>query len=415
MILGFGLALSLLGHPRTFAAEPDPGADIASIRNWLVERNPQLRALQVETEAADALIFPAGALPDPMAKVEWQGINPAHPNVLPANVGATSYMLQQTFPLWGKRGLAREVAREQARATGYGHDAVALDLLANAENAYVRYWHAREAIVVIDRLIGLLEQVEEIAGVRYALGMAAQQDSIRAQVERTSMQRQRIERQSLRRVAASDLNALLGRRADAPLAEPVSPPALAVSQSMFDMARQRIAVGNHPALQASTALAAAANRRAELERRNRFPDITLGVGAMQVGNRVDSYSLMLEVEIPFQQRARRGRERASRLLEEAALTRTDAARDELEGRLGSVWGRWQGAHEQRELIEQTLLPQSEANFQSALTSYQVGEVDFATLLEALREWQGADLLRVDAARDELLAAAAVRAISGDTQ
>jgi len=60
-----------------------------------------------------------------------------------------------------------------------------------------------------------------------------------------------------------------------------------------------------------------------------------------------------------------------------------------------------------------LLPQADATFQSALASYQVGEVDFGTLLEALNEWQGADLARVDALRDELLGAAAVRAIEGD--
>ncbi|HEU4774408.1 MAG TPA: TolC family protein [Lysobacter sp.] len=416
LALGMVLALPFVGYTASaFAAEPEvPGGDLASIRHWLVDHNPQLRALQAEAEAAEAMILPAAALPDPMATVEWQGIDPAHPNVLPANVGATSYMLQQTFPLWGKRGLSRDVAREQARAAGHGHDAATLDLLADAEDAYVRYWHAREAIVVIDRLIGLLEQVEEIAGVRYALGLAAQQDAIRAQVERTAMQRQRLERQALRREATSTLNSLLGRRADAPLAEPVSPPALAIGQDTFDTARERIASGSHPLLQAGTALAAAANRNAELERRKRLPDITLGVGAMQVGHRVDSYALMLEVEIPFQQRARRGREHASRLLEAAALARTEAAHDELEGRLGSARGRWLGAREQRELIEQTLLPQSDANFQSALASYQVGEVDFATLLEALREWQGADLARVDATRDQFLAAAAVRAISGDT-
>ena len=392
-----------------------PGSDIASIRSWLIENNPQLRGLQAEAEAAEAMILPAAALPDPMAKVEWQSIDPVHPSLLPANVGATSYMVTQTFPLWGKRGLARDVAKEQARAAGYQRDAVTLDLLARAEDAYVRYWHAREAVVIIDRLIGLLEQVEEIAGVRYALGMAAQQDAIRAQVERTAMQRQRLERSALRREASSTLNALLGRRADAPLAEPIAPPALVIEERTLDAARRGIETSSHPALLASTALAASANRNAELERRKRFPDITLGVGAMQVGHRVDSYALMLEVAIPFQQRARRGRESAAHLLEQAALARTQSARDELEGRLGGAWGRWSGAREQRELIQTTLLPQSDANFQSALASYQVGEVDFATLLEALREWQGADLARVDATRDELLAAAAVRAISGDTR
>ncbi|MEO7931276.1 MAG: TolC family protein [Lysobacter sp.] len=411
------MALPLMGYwGDTRAAEAlAPGSDIASIRSWLIENNPQLRGLQAEAEAADAMILPAAALPDPMAKVEWQSIDPSHPSLLPANVGATSYMVTQTFPLWGKRGLARDVASEQARAAGYQRDAITLDLLARAEDAYVRYWHAREAVVIIDRLIGLLEQVEEIAGVRYALGMAAQQDAIRAQVERTAMQRQRLERNALRREASSTLNALLGRRADAPLAEPIAPPALVIEERTLDAARRGIETSSHPALLASTALAASANRNAELERRKRFPDITLGVGAMQVGHRVDSYALMLEVAIPFQQRARRGRESAAHLLEQAALARTQSARDELEGRLGGAWGRWSGAREQRELIQTTLLPQSDANFQSALASYQVGEVDFATLLEALREWQGADLARVDATRDELLAAAAVRAISGDTR
>jgi outer membrane protein TolC len=141
----------------------------------------------------------------------------------------------------------------------------------------------------------------------------------------------------------------------------------------------------------------------------------VSLGAMQRGDRLDGYELMLEVDIPLQQHARRERERESRLLEDAALARTEAARVELEGRIGSAWARWTSALEQRALIEQTLLPQSDANFKSALASYQVGEVDFATLLEALRGWQGADLARVDATRDELLGAAAVRAISGDTQ
>ena len=130
-------------------------------------------------------------------------------------------------------------------------------------------------------------------------------------------------------------------------------------------------------------------------------------------NGLESTELMLEVEIPFQQRARREREREARLLEEAALARADHARRTVESRGATAWAQWTRARERRELIENTLLPQADATFQSALASYQVGEVDFGTLLEALNEWQGADLARVDALRDELLGAAAVRAIEGD--
>ena len=135
---------------------------------------------------------------------------------------------------------------------------------------------------------------------------------------------------------------------------------------------------------------------------------------MQRENGPESLELMLEVEIPFQQRARREREREADLLEEAALARVDALRRALEGRGAIAKAQWTSAREQRELIEEVLLPQADAAYQSALASYQVGEIDFGTLLEALNQWQGADLARVDALRDELLGAAAVRAIEGDT-
>lgn len=416
LALALALGLGLLAHAAAIAAEPpSPGEDIASIREWLYAHNPQLRAMQAEADAAEARIMPAGALPDPMASVELRGIDPDQPTLLPGNVGSTTYLLRQRFPLWGKRELARGVARDEASAARFERNATALELMAQAEEAYVRYWHAREAVAVIDRLIALLEQVEEVAGVRYALGLVPQQDSIRSQVARTVMQRERIERLSVRREATAGLNAILGRRMDAPLAEPLAPPLLTVGPRTLDEALQRLDRGDHPALQASAAMTTAAGRSVELERRNRFPDVTLGIGTMQRDDRVDSYEVMLEVEIPFQQRARRERERGARLLEDAARARSDAARAELEGRLGAAWARWSSAREQRLLIEGTLLPQSDANFNSALGSYQVGDVDFGTLLEALREWQGADLARVDASRDEFLAAAAVRAIDGDAR
>jgi outer membrane protein TolC len=171
---------------------------------------------------------------------------------------------------------------------------------------------------------------------------------------------------------------------------------------------------SHPAVLAQQARAEAAHTNVELQYRNRFPDVTFGVGAMQQGDGEDSMELMLEIDIPFQQRARREREREARLLEEAALARLEATRRTLGGRGATARTQWSSARERRELTEKTLLPQADANYQSALASYQVGKVDFGTLLEALNEWQGADLARVDALRDELLGAAAVRAVEGDT-
>lgn len=399
----------------SLAADPPPGADIASIRTWLLENNPDLRAMQAEAEAAQARVYPAGALPDPMAGIELQGIDPNRPTLLPGNVGSATYTLKQPIPLWGKRGLARDVARQQADAVRLDREAAALGLLAQAEQAYVRYWHAREGVAVIDRQIELLARMEEVARARYAVGVAAQQDSIRAQVARTVMQRERIERLSIRDEAVAMLNATLGRPADAVLVEPDGEPVLAMPTASLSEALGVLAKSGNPALQASTARAGAAETAAQLQRRRRFPDVTLGVGVMQRDDRVDAYEVMLEVEIPLQQRARREREREALLMGDAARARSEAMGAALQGQLGQAWSQARSARDQRQLIEKTLLPQAQANFESALASYRVGEVDFGTLLEALEAWQGAHLWRVDARRDELTGAAAVRALVGSVE
>ncbi len=394
-----------------FASEPIPGRNLESIRAWLLEHNPEVRALGLEAEAAQARIEPAGALPDPSAVLTLRGLDIRQPWGDADMQRETTISLRQRFPLWGKRELARTGARQEANASALDRDATVRDLLAEAESAYVLYWHADQAVAVLDRRIALLEQLEEIAGVRYALGMSAQQDAIRAQVEQTSMQRERIERLAAKREAMAMLNVTLGRASDAPLAAPEAMPELAVRNPALHEA-QEIAI--HPAVLAAQARAEAARTDVELQRRNRFPDVTLGVGAMRNGDGPNSMELMLEVEIPFQQRARREREREANLLEEAALARVEATRRALDGRDATARVQWTSARERREVTEKILLPQANAAYQSALASYQVGEVDFGTLLEALNGWQGADLARVDALRDELLGAAAVRAVEGDT-
>lgn len=395
-------------------AEIPPGENLASVRDWLLANNPELRALQSDAEAADARIGPAGAWPNPMVGLRLEGIDAKRPNLLPGNVELATYSVRQTIPLWGKRDLARGIAVQEAEAARDERSAILLERLAQAEQAYVRYWHADAALKVIDRLIDLLGSVETVARERYALGLAAQQDAIRAQVVRSRMQSERIERLAMRDEAIAQLNAGIGRPVDAVLTPPASAPAIAVSvdsrSSGLAILRQR----SHPMLRAQNAMASAAEDALVLQHRQRLPDLTVGVGLMQAGNRLDGYELMLEVEIPLQRSALRGREREARLRRDAARARVDQSLNALEAQFGEAWARWTSAQARERLYRDTLLPQTEANFASALASYRVGEVDFGTLLEALEAWQGADLSRLDALRDGLTGAADLRALIGGT-
>lgn len=389
-----------------------PGADVASIRNWLVVHNPELRALQTEAEAADARIVPAAALPDPMVGLRLEGIDAGRPNLLPGNVESATYSVRQALPLWGKRRLARDLAVQEATRLHEERSAILLERLAEAEQAYVRYWHADAALQVIDRLIDLLGSIETVARERYALGLAAQQDAIRAQVARSRMQSERIERIAAREETVAKLNAGLGRPVDAVLALPTAAPAIAVPLDSRELGLAVLRRQSHPWLRAQNAMAAAAETALALQRRRRLPDLTFGIGLMQQGNRLYGYELMLEIEIPLQRGALREREREAGLRRDATRARVEQVLNKLEARFGEAWARWSSAQARQRLYRGTLLPQTQANFFSALASYRVGEVDFATVLEALEAWQGTDLARLDALRDELTGAAELRALIG---
>ncbi|UXI66060.1 TolC family protein [Tahibacter amnicola] len=412
------IAFALLLATSTGAAADDtdasqlPGATVASLHAWLIEHNPDLRAMTLDAQAAAARVQPAGALPDPMVQAELRDIDADKPRLLPAQVGSTFYQLRQRVPLWGKRGLARDAASADADAGAYKRDARLRELIADAERAYVRYWYAGQSAATLDHIVKLLDDLEQLAAQRYAAGLAPQQDAIKAQVERSSMQRERIERIAMQREAKAQLNASLARRPSEPLADPIREPSLELPANLD--AAIAATFDTHPALAAEVATVRAAEQRRELAYRNRFPDITVGLAPIQVGKRLEGWELMVEVEIPFQQTTRRNLEREATLMRDAAEARREAAAVELAGQAGEVRASWEGAREQRALIEHTLLPQTDANFESALASYQVGAVDFTTLLDALRQRRAADLTRLDVARDMLLNAATLRSLIGAT-
>ena len=100
------------------------------------------------------------------------------------------------------------------------------------------------------------------------------------------------------------------------------------------------------------------------------------------------------------------------LRSEAALSRREAALNQIRGELAGAHARWFGARTQRQLIEDTLLLEAETAYVSSLASYGNSAVDFGTLLQALRQSLAAELDHVAALEAELLAAADVRALTG---
>ena len=179
------------------------------------------------------------------------------------------------------------------------------------------------------------------------------------------------------------LNAIIGRPQHALIAEPQALRHIAQAKLESATLQEKISRTN-PLLATQMAQITAAESNQRLVEKNRYPDITLGIAPTQRNSRIDSWEAMVEVNIPIRFDTRRSQESEARARLAAAKERRQAIANQVAGELQENLAAFEAAGQQERLIADTLLPQAEFTFRSALASYETGKVDFATLLDAQR-------------------------------
>jgi len=416
-LLPIAMLCAALGAPSIARADGAPlGASVEGLLEF-ARANPEYAAMRTEADAATQRVYPAGAFPDPVFRMELQNItnagSDASPSVLPSKVGSTKYTLMQSLPFWGKRDLRRDAAVADAEQAQGRAETTWAELAAGIKTAYARYYATVRTEELTREILDLLVRLERIAQVRYANGLAPQQDVIRAQVELTTMRSDLVMLESDREGVRAALNALLARKANAPLAtperlRPVPPPAKLEPDALAERLRER-----NPQLFTEDARIRAAEKNRELAYRNRYPDFTVGVSPIQMGSRVNEWELMVEVSIPLQQESRRRGESESELMLSAARARKEAAAARLAGELYENVAGLEAARRIETLITTSLLPQAQATLEAALVGYETGKVDFATLLDAQRQIRKSRQDRLKAQADAQMRLAAIERLLGE--
>jgi outer membrane protein TolC len=276
---------------------------------------------------------------------------------------------------------------------------------------YAQYWLTGQSLQLTRENIELTRHLEQIAQARYAGGLAAQQDAIRAQLERSAMDAELVGMESEFHHLMVFVNAMLARPSRAALAEPAS--LRAIPARLDGAALNARLLAANPQLAIEAARVGGAEKSRELAYRNRYPDFTVGVAPMQVGSRVDAWSLMLEMNLPLQQGTRRSQERESERMLEAAAARQEALGHRLMGELNAALNNLDGARSTEQITRTRLLPQAELTFKSALAGYENGKVDFATLLDAQRQIRNAKLALLRAQASQQMRLAEIERLLGE--
>ncbi|HRX71280.1 MAG TPA: TolC family protein [Candidatus Competibacteraceae bacterium] len=398
---------------RLSAGQSSFGATVEELLTWAEQHNPELAAMQYEVEAAKQRIQPAGALADPMLSVEWRDISRDNPTLSPERVGSVKYTVSQAFPLAGKRALKSKIAEAEADQSRGLQQATAVELRAKIKTAFAQRYLAFQMATVIREIVDLLRDIEHLARERYANNLTSQQDVIRSQAEQTDLRTELITLQAEQRRTGARLNALLGRTPDAPLAEPHELPAVAGVASLDALTEQILET--NPLLFAQDQQVVAARRAQRLTQANRYPDLTVALSAIQREERLDGWELMLAINIPLWQETRRSQEREVAAQVATAQMRYEASALQIRGNVQEALAALEAAREQVRLLTQELQPQYWLTFKSALASYQTGRVDFATLLEALRQIYQTNVNILKAQVEQRIQMAEIERLVGEEQ
>jgi len=383
------------------ASDAVPGASVDELLVMARQFNPELAARALESEAALAMASAAGALDDPMFRITSDEVDRTGGN----RINKMIYSVEQEFPLWGKRQLRREIAQAEAAGVRSQQQLAAIELDARIKTVFAQYWRAARELEVTHDVHVLLHSVAQSTQSRYAQGVGTQSDTIRSALERSRLDLALAAIERDKRTARGQLNALLARPPGAPLAEPISLPLYPSAgelniDDLLDRARQ-----NNPMLASAGYEIAAAGDKSRLIEKNRYPDILLGVSAIDREDGPAGVMASAGIKVPLQWGFRKAQIREASARAGAAQLRRDTALLQLQGDLEEALAGLQAARQTEALLTTSLKPQTEAAYRSALSGYQVGRGDLTAVLEAAHRTQEIrlELLKVQAEQQALLA------------
>lgn len=404
------LSLAALAHA---ADNPPPnfGRVLDELLDWSETHSPMVDAMRFEADARRQQVTSAGALDDPMFKVEWMEIDKSSPNLNPNKVGGMQYTVSQALPLWGKLDIKTRVAEASADAAGKNVATTRAQLRAEIRQAYAQWYRALTSLRINEEQAALLKQMEASANQRYAVGKAPQSEALRLQMELSMLANEALGLQNAVEQSRAALAAWLNVQPQALTGQPQQLPGLAPASEparWLDAARTQ-----NPELAATRKQAEAARAQLELARLNSRPGMNVGLIANQAGKRVNSYGLMLEFSLPLQQGAKNAEQNEAVAMLMKAQADEETRLRMIERDVNQMSAMATTSQRQIELLDKTLLPQAELTLQSALAGYTVGRGEFAALLEAQQQIRRLRQMRLMAEFEAFQASSGLKKMTGD--
>ncbi len=353
-------------------------------------RSAELSSLRAQAEAAEAMISPAGALPDPMLSVGLKSIPvDAGIRIDQDAMSGLEVMLSQEVPRSAKRRLRQGIQAGEVAMVRARYEDKRLDIVRRVKQAYLDVQSVDAQMAIAEQNRDLAQDMLSAAEAAYGTGKVMQQDVFQAQVRLSQMVDMLISLEGERAAAQARLNRLLYRPPDLPF--PKLPPPLPGPRPLDPGPRPLIkqAERDSPRLAEMRARVGQAEQSEGLAAEEIKPDYRLDFSYMirePVGmdpmSGTDMWSAGVGINLPWFRRRQTVDQdvRAARATRLAAEKDVVAMRNELAGMIEEMVVEVGRADRQLSLLDTGLLPQAEGAFAASRTSYGTGQGDIMDLL-----------------------------------
>lgn len=367
--------------PRSLAQVAEPSAlRLSELVQEALLQNPEIQGAYARVDAAKLRIPQAGALPSPIVMYELNNIGITGISIGQADMSMTGFSFVQGVPFPGKRGLRTQVATASASVDDAKAQVTGWTVVSQLKIAYYDLALAHQALEIIDQSGEVLRLVSQTAEARYRVGNGLQQDILKAQVELSRLAERRTQLQQRRLSAEAVINRVLAR----PFGTPVGRPA-GVSRTPFSTSLDTLLAlvdRQGPLLQTRERDLRRQESEVALARRDSYPDFDVSAGWLTRGRLPDMYQLKIGVELPlYYRRKQRNRVAEAQAMVTEARAEREATHQMLLSDLFDSYTMAKTANEQADLFEQAIIPQAALSLQSAIAGYEVGKVDFLTVLD----------------------------------
>jgi outer membrane protein TolC len=389
---------------------------------WCLDRaaleNPSIALDEALRDAARERVTPAGALEDPMLGYEASNIPTGDWNFDSTPLSGHQFGLKQRVPFPGVLSNRRAAAEAGAEASTHALENRKILVASSVTGAWAELGFSQRALRITERNIGFLRQLVRIAEAKYRVGTGLQQDVLRAQVELTALLDEKLTREAAIERASGRLAALLDLSVDTRFPETEELSDAAAVPALSELAA--LLEERNPELLALRAAVDEATRLVRVSKLEGYPDFDLGIGYRLrqevMGDPVngdDFVSAGVTVRLPVNRSKWKAKVAEKRALQRSREAAYRNARASLLGTLRSAHAELTRADSETALLRTGLVPQARQSLDSSRSGYEVGRIDFLSLLDSQVRSLDAELRLVRAQADRRQAFAALEAAAGE--